>query len=174
MKTELISGSGSGANNSRSATRRVYLRDFAQVVDGTENQRIFVSLNQQPAVKVSVQKQPDANTVEVVESVKRRIEELRQAGVIPEDMQLIPTLDESVFIQESLNSVTDAAISGAVLAALAVLLFLGSLRQTLIISLTIPLCTLAAAIAMKLCGFSLVLLPNREPPTVEKTYCVSG
>ncbi len=142
--------------NSRvSADRRVYLRDFAQVADGTENQRIFVLLNKQPAVKVSIQKQPDANTIAVVESVKRRIEELRQAGAIPKDMELIPTLDESVFIQESLDSVTDAAISGAVLAALAVLLFLGSLRQTLIISLTIPLCTLAAAIAMKLFGFSL-------------------
>ncbi len=143
------------ANSRVSSVRRVYLRDFAQVVDGTEAQRIFVSLNKQPAVKVSIQKQPDANTIEVVESVKRRIEELRQAGTIPEDMELIPTLDESVFIQESLDSVTDAALSGAVLAALAVLLFLGSLRQTLIISLTIPLCTLAAAIAMKLCGFSL-------------------
>ncbi|MCY7276396.1 MAG: efflux RND transporter permease subunit, partial [Phormidesmis sp. CAN_BIN44] len=142
-------------NSPVSPARRVYLRDFAQVVDGTENQRIFVLLNKQPAVKVSIQKQPDANTIAVVEAVKRRIEELRQAGAIPKDMELIPTLDESVFIQESLNSVTDAALSGAVLAALAVLLFLGSLRQTLIISLTIPLCTLAAAIAMKLCGFSL-------------------
>lgn len=146
---------GTEVNSRVSSVRRVYLRDFAQVIDGTEAQRIFVSLNKQPAVKVSIQKQPDANTIEVVESVKRRIEELRQAGTIPEDMELIPTLDESVFIQESLDSVTDAALSGAVLAALAVLLFLGSLRQTLIISLTIPLCTLAAAIAMKLCGFSL-------------------
>ncbi len=142
-------------NSPVSAARRVYLRDFAQVADGTEDQRIFVSLNKQPAVKLSIQKQPDANTIAVVEAVKRRVEELRQAGAIPKDTELIPTLDESVFIQESLDSVTDAALSGAVLAALAVLLFLGSLRQTLIISLTIPLCTLAAAIAMKLCGFSL-------------------
>ncbi len=143
------------AGETEPSTRRVYLRDFAEVEDGTENQRIFVSLNKQPAVKVSIQKQPDANTIEVVKGVKRRIEELRQAGTIPEGTELISTLDESVFIQESLNSVTDAALSGAVLAALAVLLFLGSLRQTLIISLTIPLCTLAAAIAMRLCGFSL-------------------
>jgi multidrug efflux pump subunit AcrB len=135
--------------------QRVYLRDFAEVIDGTEEQRIFVSLNKQPAIKVSIQKQPDANTVEVVEGVKRRIEELRQGGIIPQDMELISTLDESVFIRESLSSVTGAAISGAVLAALTVLVFLGSLRQTFIISLTIPLCTLAAAIVMRLCGFSL-------------------
>jgi CzcA family heavy metal efflux pump len=143
------------ASDTSSPTRRVYLRDFAQVIDGTEEQRVFVSLNQQPAVKVSIQKQPDANTIEVVEGVKRRIEELRQANSIPADMQLIPTLDESIFIRESLSSVTNAAISGAVLAALVVLVFLGSLRQTFIISLTIPLCTLTAAIIMKFSGFSL-------------------
>lgn len=135
--------------------QRVYLRDFAEVTDGTQEQRIYVALNGQPAVKVSIQKQPDANTVEVVEGVKRRLEELRQAGIVPSDMQLIPTLDEAVFIGEALDSVVDAALSGAALAALAVLIFLGSLRQTLIISLTIPLCTLAAAIAMKVGGFSL-------------------
>ncbi|MGL4881603.1 MAG: efflux RND transporter permease subunit, partial [Waterburya sp.] len=142
------------ANNSGS-TRQVYLRDFAQVIDATEEQRVFVSLNQQPAVKVSIQKQPDANTIEVVEAVKRRIQELQQANVIPASMQLIPTLDESIFIRESLSSVINAAISGAILAAFAVLVFLGSLRQTFIISLTIPLCTLAAAIAMNLSNFSL-------------------
>ncbi|GAP94377.1 cobalt-zinc-cadmium resistance protein CzcA [Leptolyngbya sp. NIES-2104] len=134
---------------------RVYLRDFAEVSDGTQKQRVFVNLNGQPAVKVSIQKQPDANTIQVVEGVKRRIEELRGSGVIPQDMQLLPTLDESTFIQASLNSVTESALSGAALAALSVLLFLGSLRQTFIITLTIPLCTLVAITAMKVSGFSL-------------------
>jgi multidrug efflux pump subunit AcrB len=136
-------------------SRRVYLRDFADVVDGTEQQRVFASLNGSPAVKVSIQKQPDANTVQVVEGVKKRIEDLRQSRLIPDDVELVTTLDESVFIRESLDSVTESAVSGALLAALAVLVFLGSLRQTFIIALTIPLCTLAAAIVMKLCGFSL-------------------
>jgi multidrug efflux pump subunit AcrB len=150
------SSSGTTTSNSASApARRVYLRDFARVIDGTQQQRVFVDLNGQPAVKLSVQKQQDANTIAVVNAVKKRIEELRQAGTVPKDMTLISTLDESIFIQESLNSVIEAALSGAALAALSVLLFLGSIRQTLIITLTIPLCTLAAAIAMKLCGFSL-------------------
>lgn len=135
--------------------RRVYLRDFAEVVDGTEEQRIFVFLNQQPAVKVSIQKQPDANTITVVDGVKQRLAQLRQAGLIPGDMVLITTADESRFIRNSLADVTSAALSGALLAAAAVLLFLGSLRQTLIISLAIPLCTLAAIILMKLFGLTL-------------------
>lgn len=139
------------------ATRRVYLRDFAEVIDGTEEQRVFVFLNGEPAVKISVQKQPDANTITVVDGVKQRIEQLRKSGLIPEDMELVVTLDESRFIRNSLADVTNSAVSGALLAAVAVLLFLGSLRQTLIISLTIPLCTLAAIILMKLFGLSLNL-----------------
>ena len=135
--------------------RRVYLRDFAQVIDGREDQRIFVFLNEQPAVKVSIQKQPDANTIEVVSGVKQRIEELRQAGVIPPDMQLISTLDESIFIRNAIANVTNAGLIGAGLAAIAVLLFLGSLRQTLIIVLAIPLATLAAIIFMSLFGLSI-------------------
>jgi hydrophobe/amphiphile efflux-1 (HAE1) family protein len=142
------------ANNSGS-TRRVYLRDFAQVIDGTEEQRVFVNLNQQPAVKVSIQKQPDANTIEVVEGIKQRIEELRQTGVIPEDMKLVPTTDESVFISNSIANVTSSGLIGTGLAAIAVLLFLGSLRQTLIITIAIPLATLAAIILMRLFGLSL-------------------
>jgi multidrug efflux pump subunit AcrB len=136
-------------------SRRIDLRNFAQVIDGTEEQRVFVSLNQQPAVKVSIQKQPDANTIEVVEGVKQRLEELRQNGVIPEDMELIATTDESVFISNAIGNVTSSGLIGTGLAAIAVLLFLGSLRQTLIITLAIPLATLAAIILMRLFGLSI-------------------
>ena len=142
---------------SSQSSRRVYLRDFAQVIDGTASQRVFVFLNGEPAVKLSVQKQPDANTITVVDGVKKRLEELRKSGLIPEDLELVPTLDESRFIRNSLADVTTSGITGALLAAAAVLLFMGSLRQTLIISLTIPLCTLAALSLMKLFGLSLNL-----------------
>jgi multidrug efflux pump subunit AcrB len=135
--------------------RRVYLRDFATVIDGTEIQRVFVSLNQQPAVKVSIQKQPDANTIAVVDAVKARVEELRQSGLIPEGTELVATLDESIFIQNAISNVTSSGLIGAGLAAIAVLLFLGSLRQTLIIVLSIPLATLAAIIFMRLFGLSI-------------------
>ncbi|MGV0023636.1 efflux RND transporter permease subunit [Phormidesmis priestleyi] len=135
--------------------RRVYLRDFAEVIDGTTEQRVFASLNGSPAVKVSVQKQPEANTIEVVEGVKKRIEELRQSRLIPTDMTLTPTLDEAVFVRNAISNVTTSGLIGAGLAAIAVLLFLGSLRQTLIIVLAIPLATLAAIILMGLFGLSL-------------------
>ncbi|MCX7595862.1 MAG: efflux RND transporter permease subunit, partial [Fischerella sp.] len=135
--------------------RRIYLRDFAEVIDGTEKQRLFVLLNGEPAVKVSIQKQPDANTINVVDGVKKRIEELRKSGVIPEGTVLTPTLDESQFIRNSITNVTSSGLIGATLAAIAVLLFLGSVRQTLIIVIAIPLATLNAIIFMGLFGLSL-------------------
>ncbi|MFB2834172.1 efflux RND transporter permease subunit [Floridanema evergladense] len=137
------------------SSRRVYLREFAEVIDGVEEQRIFVSLNGEPAVKVSVTKQADANTINVVNGVKERIAALRKSGLIPEDMQIVATLDESRFINNSISNVTSSGLIGAGLAAIAVLLFLGSLRQTLIIVLAIPLATIAAIILMQLFGLSI-------------------
>ncbi len=135
--------------------QRVYLRELAQVIDGTEEERVVVQLNGSPAVKVSVQKQPQANTIDVVAGVKQRIEELRQSGLIPADMIITPTLDESRFVNNAINNVAAAGLSGAALAAIAVLLFLGSLRQTLIIVLAIPLATMMTIILMGLFGLSL-------------------
>ena len=135
--------------------KRIYLRDFAEAIDGTEEQRVLVFLNGEPAVKVSVQKQPDANTITVVDAVKKRIEFLKQSGLIPEDVVLTTTLDESQFIRNSITNVAIAGFTGSILAAIAVLLFLGSLRQTFIIVLAIPLATLTAIILMGVFGLSL-------------------
>lgn len=130
------------------ASQRVYLRDFAEIIDGTEEQRVQVFLNRKPAVKISIQKQPEANTITVVDDLKKRLEELRGTGLIPADMQITTTFDESKFIRNSVANVVSSGLMGTALAAVAVLLFLGSLRQTFIIVLAIPLATLMAIILM--------------------------
>jgi multidrug efflux pump subunit AcrB len=137
--------------------RQVYLRDFAEVVDGTEEQRVFTSLNGQAAVRLLVTKQPDANTIEVVDGVTEKIAALQASGAIPSDAIITATLDESKLIRASVANVASSGIMGAVLAGTAVLLFLGSIRQTLIITLAIPLATLASIIAMGIFGFSMNL-----------------
>jgi len=137
--------------------KRVYLREFATVEDGSAEQRLFVTLNGEPAVKITVQKQPDANTIEVVEGVKEKLKLLKEQGIIPNDAVLTVTLDDSRFIRNAIKAVVEAGLIGSGLAALAVLLFLGSLRQTLIILTAIPLSTLCAVILMALFNFSLNL-----------------
>ncbi|CDN16284.1 Cobalt-zinc-cadmium resistance protein CzcA; Cation efflux system protein CusA [Richelia intracellularis] len=150
-----VSLNSTNSNSSISSPRRVYLRDFAEVIDGTERQRIFVSLNGLEAIKISIQKQPDANTINVVDAVKSRIQELKQSGFIPGEAIITTTLDESVFIRNSISNVTIAGVCGSILAAFAVVLFLGSLRQTLIIIISIPLATFTAIIFMGMFGLSL-------------------
>jgi multidrug efflux pump subunit AcrB len=138
-----------------SGRRRVFIRDFARVVDGVEDQRVFVLLNGQPAVKVSILKQPDANTVDVVDAVRSRVEELRRSGRLPEGATLVATLDESVFIRRALTDVALSGLFGALLAVLVMLLFVGSLRQTFVIVLAIPLGTLFSVALLAVSGASL-------------------
>ena len=153
------SNSSNSSSNTNTATvpKQVYLRDFADIIDGAEEQRIFTTLNGQEAVRLLVTKQPDANTIEVIDRVKAKIQTLQSSGLIPNDAELTATLDESKLIRASVANVTSSGIFGAGLAAIAVFLFLGSLRQTLIITLAIPLATLAAIICMGIFGFSLNL-----------------
>jgi len=139
------------------AGRRVYLREIAQVIDGSEEQRLFAYLNGQEAVKVSVQKQPDANTIQVVDGVKKKLAELQQSGLIPQDAQVLPTLDDSILIRNAVANVSASGVFGACLAAVSVLLFLGSLRQTFVIITAIALSTMSAVIAMGFTGLSLNL-----------------
>ncbi len=134
---------------------KVYLKDFATVIDGPAEERVLVRLNGSPAVKISVQKQPDANTIDVVDGVKQKLQELERAGILTEDLILTATLDESIFIRQSIQNVALAGLSGAVLAGIAVFVFLGSLRQTLIVILAIPLATLFAVILMGVFDLSL-------------------
>lgn len=142
-------------NSTTNETRQVYLRDFATVVDGTEEQRIFSSLNGEAAVRLLISKQPDANTVEVVDRIKEKVEILKANGTIPRDAVVTNTTDDSKIIRASIANVTSSGVIGSGLAAIAVFLFLGSLRQTLIITLAIPLASLAAVICMGIFGFSL-------------------
>ena len=142
-------------SNDDRVSNKIYVRDIAKIIDGNAEQRVFVSLNGEPAVKVTLQKQPDANTVTVVEQVEKKLQQLRNSGLIPADMKLVTTRDESVFIRNSISNVAIAGLLGTCLAAVAVFLFLGSLRQTLIIVTAIPLATLTAIILMKLFGLSI-------------------
>ena len=79
----------------------------------------------------------------------------RHSSFVPKDVRYVVTYDQSGFIRDSLNSVKEAALVGAFLAALVVLLFLRSLRKTLIVGLSIPLAVLATFIAMGLGNLTL-------------------
>ena len=113
--------------------RRIPLSEVAQIVDTHQEQRMWVRLDGEPAVKLSVRKQPDANTLAVARGVGHRLEQLGDSRFIPADVRYEVISDQSFFIQNAVTGVRDAAFMGAALAMLIVLLFLGSVRKTLII-----------------------------------------
>ncbi len=135
--------------------QRIRLDQVAEVRDGFAEQRMFVRLDGEPATQLSVFKQPDANTVQVVDEVQAKLDSLRASGFIPADIVFSTTRDGAYFVRGSVESVASAAISGATLAMLVVLFFLGNVRGSVVIGLTIPLAIMATFALMGASGLSL-------------------
>jgi len=133
---------------STSTGARVPMSEIAVVRDTSAQQRSWGRLDGIPAVRISIRKQPEANTVEVADGVRARLAQLSTSSFVPKDVKYVVTYDQSGFIKDSLNSVTEAALIGAFLASLIVLVFLRSFRKTIIVGLSIPLAVLATFIAM--------------------------
>ncbi|HST62310.1 MAG TPA: efflux RND transporter permease subunit [Longimicrobium sp.] len=137
---------------------RVPLTEVAVVRDTTREQRLWVRLNGVPAVKISVRKQPDANTVAVAEAVEERLTRLQGTNFLPSGVQFRAIESQATFIRNSVKSVQDAAVGGALLSMIVIFLFLGSLRKTLVIALSIPLSLLATFVMMGMGGLTLNIM----------------
>lgn len=136
----------------------IRIRDIARVIDIHEDERIRVRLNSQSAIKLSIQKQPRANTVSVVDAVMQRLDWLKQQQIIPDDIEISAVADQSIYIRHALRNASLAVLTGAVLAMLVVYLFLGNLIRTLIIGLSIPLAILVTFIIMGLSDLTLNIM----------------
>jgi multidrug efflux pump subunit AcrB len=134
------------------------LGELAQVLDGSEDERIRVRYNATPGVRMAVQKQPNANTVGVADAVTARLADLRAQGLIAEDIQVDVVANQAVYVRQSLDNATLAALAGAALAMVVVYVFLGSVRGTLIIGSAIPISIMVTFVIMALGGLSLNLM----------------
>ena len=136
----------------------IRIRDVARIIDSQEEARIRVRLNQQPSIKLSIQKQPEANTVDVVDAVMHRLDWLKQQKIIPQDITISSTSDQSIYIRHALNNAITAVLSGALLAMLVVYLFLGDIFRTIVIGLAIPLAIFVTLIIMALLNLTLNIM----------------
>ncbi|HEY9147926.1 MAG TPA: efflux RND transporter permease subunit [Gammaproteobacteria bacterium] len=136
----------------------VPLEQLARVHDGNSDERIKVRLDGTPGVKISVQKQPRANTVEVVDAVNQRLNELQQQNLLPAGIRVEQVSDQAVYIRNALNNASMAALSGTLLAMLVVYLFLGDLRRTLIIGSAIPFAVMVTFALMAVGGLSFNIM----------------
>ncbi|MGM0596466.1 MAG: efflux RND transporter permease subunit [Myxococcota bacterium] len=133
--------------------KKIYLEDLAEVVDGHEEVRIHTRHDQIPSVKLSVQKQPDANTVEVSEAVEKKIRELEKT--IPEHLKLGTVESQAKYINSAVSSVKTSATQAVFLVLIISLLFLSSFRQAMILLTVLPLSLLINFGIMRLGGFTI-------------------
>jgi hydrophobic/amphiphilic exporter-1 (mainly G- bacteria), HAE1 family len=132
---------------------RISLADVAQVSDGVKNPDTAALDDGQPAVLLSIRKQSGANSVAVADEIRQRIAEI--GPELPAGYSLTTLRDQTETIRASVASVKEHLGLGAVFAGAVVLLFLGSLRSTLIAAVAIPVSIIGTFALMRVQGFSL-------------------
>ena len=131
----------------------VFLANIAGVEESTAIRRGVATKNGKETVVALVIKQPTADTVKVVQGIEKAIEEMKPT--LPKGVRIVSHYDQTHLIRDSLSSVIQAILIGAVLVILVLLLFLGHFRSTLIVAVSLPLSVLIAGTLMLRMGVGL-------------------
>ena len=133
--------------------KTIYLRDVAKVVDGLEERYQESYINGTQGAQIVIQKQADANTVNVIKGVKKEMENIMRN--LPSDIEIRTIVDGSNNIINTLNSLKETIIMTFLIVMLVVYLFLGRWRATFIIVLAIPISLLASLMYLWATGNTL-------------------
>lgn len=131
----------------------IYLKDVAEVIESYENVYTLASSNGERSIAIAVLRQPNANTVEVVKSVKALIPELQKQ--MPESIKLQVANDRSLSIIEAIHDVNITLALTVLLVVLVIFLFLKHAAATLIPSISLPISLIGAFFLLYIMGYSL-------------------
>jgi multidrug efflux pump len=131
----------------------VFIRDVADVIDGLENTHVAGWYQGRPAVIIDIQRQPGANVVATVNSITTELTRLKK--LLPAGVELSIVHDRTGTIRASIRDVQFTLILSIGLVVMVVLLFLRSIRATIIAGVALPLSLVATFGVMYFCGFSL-------------------
>jgi HAE1 family hydrophobic/amphiphilic exporter-1 len=131
----------------------VYLDQVARVVDGVENDKIASWFNDNRAVVLAIQRQPDANTVAVVDLVRNRLPQYRAS--VPPSINMEVLNDRSISIRESVTDVQETLAIAICLVVMVIFLFLRTIPATIIPALAVPVSLIGTCAAMYVFGFSI-------------------
>jgi multidrug efflux pump subunit AcrB len=134
----------------------VRVEDVAAVGPSVKPVYTIVTANAKPAVLLSLNRQPESNTVQVANEVHQEIEQIRQS--IPRSIDLRAFYDQSLIVEASIKSVRDAILIGLILASIILVLFLRDWGTSLVAGMVIPVTLLVTLIALKLLGQSFNLM----------------
>jgi multidrug efflux pump len=131
----------------------VRLGDLGEVVDGVQDVRNYGTANGKPAVLLIINRQPNANIIEVVDAITAMLPELQAS--IPGDVKLNLMMERTTTIRAALHDVEATLVIATILVILVVFVFLRSARATLIPAVAVPISLIGTFAAMYLLGFSL-------------------
>jgi CzcA family heavy metal efflux pump len=134
----------------------VKLSDVATVGQGFEPQYTIVTADGRPAVLLNIDRQPDANTVTVVDELTAELAVVRP--LLPKDVRVSTFYDQSLLVRESMNSVRDAILIGLLLSVIILYAFLRNWGTTIVAILVIPVTVLVTFLAMWMVGLSFDLM----------------
>jgi len=134
----------------------IRVRDVGAVTPASEPVYTAVSANGKPAVLLSVNRQPDSNTVQVADEVHGEMAAIR--ATLPSGVDMRPFYDQSDIVQGSISSVRDAIVVGLFLAGLIIWLFLRDWGTAVMTGLVVPVTMVVTFIAMKLLGQSFNMM----------------
>lgn len=136
--------------------RTVFLRDIANVADGSDVTAGYALVNGSRSSYIPVVKTADASTWDVVTALKAKLPEMR--SLLPDDIEVNYEFDQSIFVINSVKSLLFEGGLGALLTGLMVLLFLGDWRSSLIVIITIPVSVIAAVLCLNLAGQTINIM----------------
>lgn len=119
----------------------IALGDIADIEDGFKKDTTITTTNGEPSLGIYVMKASDGNTVQVARRVHQEIAELNQ--VLPAGMSIATVMDQSIFIQDSIDNVTHHGILGGIFAVIVLYFFLRSVRSTLVVVIVMPISVIA-------------------------------
>jgi len=131
----------------------ITMRDVAQVRDGSQAQTTIVRRNGSRGALVTLLKNGNASTVDIVNQVKQMLPAIRASA--PQGLDINLLFDQSLFVTAAVHGVVVESIIAGLLTAGMILLFLGSWRSTLIVAVSIPLSILTSIVGLYLLGHSL-------------------
>src|ERR1700722_14483148 len=131
----------------------VRLQQLGNVLDSVQNDKSLAWVDSPPAVVLAVQRQPGANTVEVVDNIKKLLPQFRTA--IPAAVNLDVLIDRSLTIRKSVSDVEHTLFIAVCLVVMVIFIFLRNLSATLIPSLALPMSIIGTFAAMALLNYSL-------------------
>jgi HAE1 family hydrophobic/amphiphilic exporter-1 len=131
----------------------VKLNQVARVIDSVENDRVASWFNDARAIVLAIQRQPDANTVEVVDMVRNKLPQLR--AQVPPSIEMAPLFDRSTSIRDAVSDVEETLAIAVGLVIMVIFLFLRKVSATIIPALAVPVSLVGTFAAMYLFGFSI-------------------